>query len=277
MPESASAAGPLIYGIPLALWIAVGVAVLSGIITLVSVSLSNGNSRRNLRAQLAHDSEQLERRLAYEADQRDRERKMSLRREIYLEAAAALTHANGLIGRITNIENDQKMLGDEFATDLSKIAKVHIVGSDQTVQAIMGYVNVLGPSFMELVAKRAPLMTRKAAIDLEGTFVDAALAERKRFTAMMQQLSLDGVTDESKWGPIRRQSEIATEAYASHAAQKNELWCEQVEGIIAIVRDSLALTDKLVRLLPPRQFWACAQRWRCLLMRNGMRACGPNN
>jgi hypothetical protein len=262
MTGSQSAAGPLIYGVPLALWIAVGIAVLSAIVTLVSVVLSNCNSRRNLReqlkrdaeqfaTQLAHDSQQLERRLAYEADQRDRERRMSLRRDVYLEAAAALTHANGLIGRITNIDNDQKALGDEFATDLSKISKVHIVGSDQTVQAIMSYVNVLGPSFTELLAERVPLMIRKTAIDLEGTFVDAALAERKRFTAMMQQLNLDGVTDPSKWDPIRRQSEFAAETYASHAATKDELWRQQIEGTFAIVRHSLALVEKLIRLLPP--------------------------
>jgi hypothetical protein len=254
------------YGVPLSIWLtllaSVFVAVISAVTAMIVVWCSNANSQKNIHdqierdseqfaAQLAHDSEQLERRLAHEADQRERERKMSLRREVYLEAAAALTLANSLIGRITNLDNDQKALGDELITHLSKIAKVHIVGSAQTVQAIMNYVNVLGPSFADLVAERVPLMIRKAAIDLEGTFVDAALAERKRFTAMMQQLNLDRVTDPAKWDPIRRQSEIAAEMYASHAATKNELWRAQVEGIFAIVHHSLALADKLVRLLPP--------------------------
>lgn len=254
------------YGVPLSIWLTLlatlAVAVISSVTAIIVVGRSNANSRENLRQQLQrssnqfgnqldHDSRQLERKLEAEAEQRDRERKMSLRREVYLEAAAALANSNALMGRITNIENDQKTLGDELAADLSKIAKVHIVGSAQTVQAIMNYVNVLGPSFTELVAERIPLMTRKAAIDLEGTFVDAALAERKRFTAMMQQLNLEEVTDENKWGPIRRQSEMAAEVYARHAERKNELWREQVAGIIAIVRHCLALVDKLVRLLPP--------------------------
>jgi hypothetical protein len=254
------------YGVPLSIWLtllaSVVVAVISAATAMIVVGRSNTNSRENLRQQLQrnsnqfgnqldHDSRQLERKLEAEAEERERERKMSLRREVYLEAAAALAHANAVIGRLTNLENDQKTLGDEFAADLSKIAKVHIVGSAETVQAIMNYVNVLGPSFAELVAERAPLMIRKCAIDLEGTFVDAALAERKRFTAMMQQLNLDRVTDPAKWDPIRRQSELAAKTYASHAAIKDELWRAQVEGIFAIVRHSLALTDKLVRLLPP--------------------------
>lgn len=254
------------YGVPLSIWLtllaSVVVAVISAVTAMIVVGRSNANSRESLRQQLQrssnqfgnqleHDSRQLERKLAAEAEERDRERKMSLRREVYLEAAAALAHANALIGRATNIENDQKTLGDEFAVDLSRIAKVHIVGSKQTVQAIMNYVNVLGPAFTELVAERVPLMIRKAAIDLEGTFLDAALAERKRFTAMMQQLNLDRETDPAKWDPIRRQSEVAAETYASHAARKDQLWREQTDGIFAIVHHSLALTDRLVRLLPP--------------------------
>jgi len=266
MADPLSATQIAFYGVPVGLWLTllatVVVGVLSAVAAMIVVWRSNANSRKNLREQLArgaeqfarqlaHDSEQLGRRLAYEADQRERERKMSLRREIYLEAAAALAHANTLIGRITNIENDQKTLGDELASDLSKIAKVHIIGSDQTVQAIMNYVNVLGPSFAELVVERVPLMIRKAAIDLQDTFVDAALAERKRFMAIMQQLNLERVTDPDKWDPVRRQSDIAVKAYEAHAASKNALWREQMEGILAIVRHSLALTDKLTRLLPP--------------------------
>jgi hypothetical protein len=259
---TASAAGPLIFSVPLALWIAVGVAVLSAIVTLVSVSLSNRNSRRNLReqlrrnaeqfaAQLVHDSQQLERRLTYEADQRDRERTMSLRREVYLGAAEALAHANALVGRMADIENDQRVLGEEFAADLAKVAKVHIVGSRATVQAVMDYVNALAPGFIELAAKRGPLMVRKSGIAQEQTFIDAALAERKRFTAMLQQLNLDGVTDKSKRDAILAQNAIATKTHESHIAAQGELWRLQLEGIFDIVRHSLALADKVTRLLPP--------------------------
>ena len=79
----------MIHGIPLALWVTIIVAVLSPIITLISVGRSNAASRKNLKDQLAHD-----------ADQRDRERKMSLRREVYLQTAEALAHANTLIARL---------------------------------------------------------------------------------------------------------------------------------------------------------------------------------
>lgn len=262
MSEPASASGPLIDGIPLALWIAVGVAVLSAIVTLISVVLSNRNSRGNLREQLArgerqfaqqlaHDSQQLERRLAHEADQRDRERTMSLRREVYLNAAEAMILANGLIGRMTDLENDQRVLGQEFTVSLGKIAKIHIVGSQQTIDAVMNYVNTLSPAFIAMVSKRGPLLIRKAAIALEQTFIDAALGERKRFTEMLKQLNLDGVTDQIKAEPILAQSRLATKTHESHIATMAELWREQLKGIEEIVRNSQELAEKITRLLPP--------------------------
>jgi fructose-specific component phosphotransferase system IIB-like protein len=253
------------FGVPLALLLTLLATVVVGLLSAATAVLvvwrSNANSRRNQReqlernaeqfaAQLAHDSAQLDRRLAHEADQRDRERTMSLRREVYLEAAEALAHANTLLGRMSDIENDQRALGKELATDLAKVAKIHIVGSDRTVQAVMNYGNTLGPAIIELVAKRVPLMIRKAAIAHEQTFIDAALAERKRFTAMLQQLNLDGITDEAKRGRILAQSAIATKNHEAHIAALNELWRVQLEDMQDIVSHSLALADRVTRLLP---------------------------
>jgi hypothetical protein len=246
MSDLSSAAGPLVYGIPLALWIAGGVGLLSPFIAW----RSNANSRKNLDKQLAHDSEQLERRLEHEAEQRDRERQMSLRREVYLEAAAALTHANGLVGRITSVDIDQRLLAEELAVDLSKLAKVHIVGSPETVQAIMNYVNELGPSFIELMAMRSPLVIRKSAIDLQQTLFDSALAEQNRITAMMQQLNIDGVIDPARWERLRDQHRIAAEDCVRHSTRQSELWREQLADMSALGEHLFARIEKLVRLLP---------------------------
>jgi hypothetical protein len=266
MTEPQSLAQPAFFGVPLALWLTllatVVVGILSAATAIIVVWRSNANSRKNLReqlkvdaeqftAQLNHESEQLERRLAHEADQRDRERTMSLRREVYLNAAEAMVHANGLLGRMTDIENDQRILGQEFATDLGKIAKIHIVGTKETVEAVMTYVNTLSPCFIELTSKRTPLLITKASIAHEQTFIDAALAQRKRFTAMLQQLNLDGVTDKTKRDPVLAQSTIATENHQFHIAAMNELWRQQLKGIEGIVSHLQAVADKVTRLLPP--------------------------
>ncbi len=57
---------------------------------------------------MEHDSRQLERKLEAEATERVSEREMSLRREVYLEAASALVHLQTLLGQASNIEYDQR-------------------------------------------------------------------------------------------------------------------------------------------------------------------------
>jgi hypothetical protein len=59
-------------------------------------------------ASMEHDSRQLERKLEAEATERVSEREMSLRREVYLEAASALVHLQTLLGQASNIEYDQR-------------------------------------------------------------------------------------------------------------------------------------------------------------------------
>lgn len=131
--------------------------LVAAVLTFAGVLISNANTRRNLKAQLAHDS-----------IQRDLERKMSVRREVFLEAASALAHANASIGRAADLQSDLKIVVAEFASDLAILSKVQIVGADETVEAVMNYVNALGPAFMEMLMMRTPMLFRQQMIDLEA-------------------------------------------------------------------------------------------------------------
>jgi hypothetical protein len=156
MSDAQSAAGPVIYGIPFALWVAIGAVVFAPLIALVGTLISNHNTRKNLEDQLRHD-----------ARQRDLERKMALRREVYVEAASALSHLMQVLGRVTSLQSDLNVLQAEFSADLAKLAKVQMVGSEETVEAVMTCVNAVGPAFLELLMQRMPLMLQRQAIDAE--------------------------------------------------------------------------------------------------------------
>ena len=122
MSDPQTAAGPLIHGVPLALWVAIVIGLLSPLVALVGVLIANRSARSLLSKQLTH-----------EAEQRDRERKMSLRRDVYLEAAAALTRLQALIGSASSLEHDHKSVLADFVDGQAKLVKVHIVGSEATV------------------------------------------------------------------------------------------------------------------------------------------------
>ena len=66
------------------------------VLALGGVLLSQWKARVVLQRQLDHDSLQ-----------RVREREMSLRREVYLEAASAIVHLQTLLGQAANIVSDE--------------------------------------------------------------------------------------------------------------------------------------------------------------------------
>jgi hypothetical protein len=49
---------------------------------------------------------------------------MALRREIYIEAASALSHLMQVIGRVASLQVDLNTLQAEFSADLAKLEKV---------------------------------------------------------------------------------------------------------------------------------------------------------
>ena len=223
MNASPSAAGPLIYGIPFALWVTIVVAVASPIFTLITVWRSNANSRRNLRGQLAHD-----------AQQRDLERKMSVRREVYLHATAALIHTNALVGRAASVEHDLNEISDEFAADLATISKTHIVASDDTIEAVMAYMNELAPAFMEMSRRRIPLAIRKQDIDTHVALMNKAGADRERLIAMMQQYNLQGIRDAEKWNALNAQAQFVSEQFETLKKTADRLRIDQLKEQLEI-------------------------------------------
>jgi hypothetical protein len=239
MTDPQSAAGPLINGIPLALWVTIAAVVFAPIVALFGTLRSNSNARKNLEQQVRHD-----------ALQRDREREMSLRREVYLEAASALVHLQTLVGKAGNIEYDQKDLLDAFGKDQSVIAKTHIVGSQETVAAVMAFVGQMGPAFLEMITRRVPLVIRKSSIDTHAALRDQAMSERERFVGMLQRCNLEGINEPAKIEAINRQHEFASKQWDFHEGERQRLQAEQLQAQLLIAERSMELNRALIAHLP---------------------------
>jgi len=253
------------YDVPLPLWLTllatIMVSVLSAVTAMIVVWRSNANSRRNLREQLAlgatqfgnqleHDSRQLERKLAAEATERVREREMSLRREVYLEAASALVHLQTLLGQASNIEYEQKDLMAAFAEDQATIAKTHIVGSQATVAAVMGFIGEFGPAFLELITRRPALMIRKSAIETHASIMEKRDSERSRFLEMMQQYNLDWKNEPARFEAMKTQYEFANTQYEAHSGARLQLLGEQAREQMTVAERVVELGKRTATRLP---------------------------
>jgi hypothetical protein len=68
----------------------------------------------------------------------------------------------------------------------SQLAKVQMVGSDKTVEAVMRYVNEVGPAFIELLVRRAPIAIRKQMIDGEADPAKKARLRQEQMKARLE-------------------------------------------------------------------------------------------
>lgn len=87
------------------------------------MALTNHANDRRLKRQLDHDR-----------DMRSRERELSLRKDIYLAAAEAISAGLIAIGRFANLDIPHEKLTEAYLDKSPSIAKVHVIAKEQTAK-----------------------------------------------------------------------------------------------------------------------------------------------
>jgi hypothetical protein len=210
-----------------AAYVAAGVALVVGAGSFMASWLTNRNARAQQRIQLQHASEQLRIQLQHTADQRDKDRAMALRRDVYLPAFEAIVRAQGLLGRVIDPRNDIREIGQKMLADQATLSKVHLVGSEETVRALLAYMNTLMPAYFELLALRIPLEVRHGAINTEQSLREKSLAEMEQSNERMKQTVLSATPDQTLQQRLSEQFDFEREDYKSHSDAKNKLLREQ--------------------------------------------------
>jgi hypothetical protein len=158
-------------------WTLVAAVVGSCSVLLVSF-MSLWHSRRQLRLQFEQQSR--ESKLA---------REMSLRREVYLEAAVAVARATSSLNELADVSFESKELARQFAADFACIAKVHVVGTPETIEALMGVTRELGNAQAELNAARIPMAERQHRMEAAPLGSDERATLSRAYTEARLELA----------------------------------------------------------------------------------------
>lgn len=164
---------------------------------LAAVFLTNHAHNRRLQTQLDHDR-----------NLKNREREMSLRRDVYLEVAEAVQAGLIAVNRFPNLEISNEQVTEAYVDKAPSIAKVHIIAKDETVSAVINFVGELNATFFRLFAARVPLVSQKHKIDALKAQVDISQKEIFRTLELMRQHNLDGLVDQRKWEVLQQNFEL---------------------------------------------------------------------
>jgi len=214
-------------------------ALIAAGIAWFTTFLSNQNSREQLRMQLKDG-----------ADQRERERAMALRRDVYLPTIEAVVRAHGALGRTLDLSADASEMGQQMVSDLSTIAKVHLVANEATVRGVLEYLTALMPAYLEFSGERMTLTIRKNAIATQQSLMDRSMAAQHSLVELMREQNLSGNQDRSAMDRIGRQFEIEKNSYAGFAAKHKELNLVQASELLRIAEKLKDVSVAIAGLMP---------------------------
>jgi hypothetical protein len=182
-----------VESIPDAVW----AAIIASLLTLSGVLATNRGNYKRLIKQLYHD-----------AEERDKERKMDLKRQVYLEAAEAIMSMYSILNRLPDLTIIDSDLSEQFFNSSVSISKVNVIESDLTVKAISAVSLAISRKYLELTAKRLPLVQRQNEINIQNTLLAQSAAERDRMIELMKDFNLKGLVDQRLWKVINTNFEF---------------------------------------------------------------------
>lgn len=208
--------------IPATFW---GVVV-GSFFSIVGVAATNRASFKRMSAQFDH-----EQRL------KTLEREMSLRKDIYLALAEAVNSAIQDTYRFANLEIPHVDVTKNYVERSFAIAKVHVIGRTETIQALAIFSREVNAVFYKLWARRHLAFQVKEQISQIDRKLSEINAERQKYIALSKQFNLEGETSQQKW-------KVITENFDAEGKRANSLVEERGRLIQLLNEASYRLTHE---------------------------------
>lgn len=215
-------------------------AVLAATIALIGIVINHRGNERRFAKQLAHDREQ-----------KRIEREMDLRREVYLDTAEAIVASLELIARYADIEIPRNELSTEYSEKRSAISKVHLIGHETTVNALLEFTHEFSVAVMRLALLREPLLQMRAKLQLLNEQIQAFGKERDRMVDLMKQLNFEGNQETHRWEFVRNTFEFETKRVNDSINEQQSLNAKLKTDWIIFAAECFSTSNKLSALLPP--------------------------
>jgi hypothetical protein len=226
----------LLEKIPATFW---GV-VIGSFFSLGGVVLANRASDRRLRAQLEHDR-----------DLKARERELSLRKDVYLAAAEAVSAGFYSVSRFADLRIPHEDLTKHYLEKAPAIAKVHVVAKEETAQAVLQFVGELSATFLRLFTKRYPLVAQQQQLAFLQQQIDRFGRERDRIVELMKQYNLDGIPDPRRWDVLQRNFEFERDRVDRTIKEHDSLAASHYSQALNYMKECVSETSRLGRLVVP--------------------------
>jgi hypothetical protein len=210
------------------------------IITWGAVFITNKHNNKIILKQLHHDS-----------DQRDRERDMKLRCEVYLPAIEAIRASHTALVRIADQNISNSELSSKFQESSASISRIELIGSEKTLKAVTDFSQSIGIHFFSLYPKRLPLTLSNNRIaqlrEIEGNLAK----EYDKFEQIIKRLHLEASEDKRLVGTIMEYLTFYKGRIENCNAERNELAQSNYTNSIELIKQCIHAMTEVGKLIGP--------------------------
>ena len=210
--------GQLLQLVPDTVW----AALIAAALALSGVALSNRHSRRLLETTIEND-----------ALQRDRDRQMALRREVFIPAADAVVGLLEMLVQSADPDADDAGISTRISGLTAAVARIQVVGKNQSVKAAAEFLDACCDAYADIRLRRLPIKSLK---NRNAQFVRKLLAETKSWPEQ----------DKDRPVPVERWDKL----HAIIAKEGAELR-KDIEGGQELVQFCMSRSAQVGKLVPP--------------------------
>lgn len=199
-----------------------------------------------------HGRKLLARQLESESRERQRERQVNLRRDVYLPAADAVVSLSVAMGRMAGGDRAAaEQLMDVIQAFGSALTRMQMVATPETIRHVAGYQRATLKTVSFLQRQNHSLMLIRVDIDIAAEARDSHMTERTKLVEMMKAYNIDGGRDLARFERIQQQ-----DALAEHErAEAHREWLRHVHAFettrLEMIREYINHLTELSQLQAP--------------------------
>ena len=129
----------------------------------------------------------LKKQLKHDSIEKDKERKLSTKKELYLQAVEIFSKTNSYIGSLVNANLKDTNISDGFKDLFSSFSKIILISDKETVEAVTKLSTEYQKLILRLTTKLGSLSGIKNSLDLEKDFHDKSQKEIDRVLIQMRE------------------------------------------------------------------------------------------
>jgi hypothetical protein len=198
----------VIQNIPQTVW----TALMGSGFTLLGVIFANRHSRKQLKTQLAADS-----------DEKAKQRRAELRKAVYLEGAEELVKANTVISALPQTDLSKVNAGLELKGFFASMIKLQLVGDPKTARLASGLASSYGDVLGRTIVQVMPIRNAISSLEIQDGLFKEHQTEIKRILAAMTAGNESGKADFENFDVKNRSLEFHKKQSANIEEERKRL------------------------------------------------------